>query len=50
MKNHLEPITKRAVTDYGQSPGNKKLSASAAASARNNYTNTDCGCTGKCDC
>jgi hypothetical protein len=45
MKNHLQPITKRAVTNYGKAP------AKSAKKKHVNFTNAgDCGCTGKCDC
>ena len=51
MKNHLQPITKRAVTDYGKAPANQEVTLDAAGKKRANFTNAgDCGCSGKCDC
>jgi hypothetical protein len=51
MKNHLEPITKRAVTDYSKAPANQEVTLDAAGKKRANFTNVGgCGCTGKCNC
>jgi hypothetical protein len=45
MKNHLEPITKRALANYKPAP------ATGAKEKHVNFTNAgDCGCMGKCDC
>lgn len=45
MKDHLQPITKRAVTDYGKAP-KKSVKKNTV-----NFTNAgSCGHTGNCDC
>jgi len=45
MKDHLQPITKRAVTNYGKAP-KKSVKKNTV-----NFTNAgSCGCKGECDC